>query len=46
LVKIYKPLKGFKLKILNDLEKTALQNLNKKLFQSTSNKKNLFNLSK
>ena len=46
LVKIYKPLKGFKLKILNDLEKTALQNLNKKLFQNTSNKKNLFNLSK
>ena len=46
LVNIYKPLKGFKLKILNDLEKTAFQNLNKKLFQNTSNKKNLFNLSK
>ena len=45
-IKISKPIKGLKLKILNDLEKTALQNLNKKLFQNNSIINNLNSLSK
>ena len=41
-IEIIKPQKGILHKILYDLEKTDAQNINKKLFENNSNKKNLF----